>query len=416
MISFFVINSLFSLLGMAKVEAAVFPIDKAEIYSKGEVVLFSYEGIGIGVDVQMYQKEGKEYPVYCLNKGKDGATEDFHYTVDITQMLSNQKTWRAIINGYPFKTPEELGCNSIAEAYAATKMAVYDSMYHYDLSEFKTYGSDLEASKRVVAAIKKIITSARNSTQTKVTATLKIQEVTTKWELDTIDKNYVSKTYQVTTSASNENYEISLTGENANRWKITDKNNQEKTKFTKGESFKILLPIVELEKAGEFTIHAKSSLKTMPVFYGKSPNPDWQNYAVTGGSYEIAEENYKQKYEENKTKIKILKQDGDTKEPLANASFHLLSTDKQLLYTELTTNHEGVIELPYLLPGDYYLEEVQAPEGYYGYDGLIPVSLQLQETVIIKIDNFKEPEEKEVPEKPIEQEVEVSKKLPRTGF
>ncbi|MFQ8989192.1 MAG: prealbumin-like fold domain-containing protein, partial [Intestinibacter sp.] len=78
---------------------------------------------------------------------------------------------------------------------------------------------------------------------------------------------------------------------------------------------------------------------------------------------------------------------------------------------------EGVINLDYLLPGTYYLEEVQSPDGYYGYEELIPIEVGFQEKVVVKVDNYKEEEEK--PEDKPQDEYHFSvgeKKLPRTGF
>ena len=125
----------------------------------------------------------------------------------------------------------------------------------------------------------------------------------------------------------------------------------------------------------------------------------------------------KQTYEKNKTEIEILKQDGDTKKPLANATFNLLDKNKQILYTDLTTDENGVFKLDNLLPGEYYLEEVQAPKGYYGYDKLIQVDVKLQEKVTIKVDNYKEQDEKPNDEPQPEQNISVGeKKLPKTGF
>ena len=408
--------SMVPILGQNKVQAATLPITKADLYSKGEVVLFDYDNIGIGVEVIVYQKDGVEYPAYCVNKGRPGVTKDHEYSVSINQMLANQKIWRAVVNGYPFKTPEELGCNTMEEAYAATKMAVYDAMYNYDLEKF-TIHRDLDSNRRVVAAIKKIITAARNSTETKIAATLQIEEITENWQVDNIDSNYISKTYSVKASAANKTYQISLTGENTNRFKITDSNNNEKTEFVTTENFKILLPIADLEKAGEFEITAYSKLETKPVLYGETPNPEWQNFAVTAGTYEETDVTLKQTYQENKTKIEIQKQDGDTKKPLSNAVFHLLDENKQVLYTELTTNEQGIINLDYLLPGTYYLEEVQSPNGYYGYEDLIPIEIGFQEKVVVKVDNYQEQEEK--PEDEPQEEYHFSvgeKKLPRTGF
>ncbi len=409
-------SSLIGMVGKSQVKAATIPINKAEPYSKGEVVLFNYKGIGIGVEIQMYKKNGVEYPVYCLNKGKRGVEEEFRYTVDINQMLSNQKIWRAITNGYPFKTPAELGCNNVEEAYAATKMAVYDAMYNYDLSKFTTH-KDIDSNKRTVQAIKKIITNARNSTETKIAATLTIKPEQNIWTVDQKDKQYVSKTYSVQASAVNKKYTISLTNTTDTRIKITDINNIEKTEFTTNEKFKVLIPIVDLEKAGEFILTAKSDLKTMPIFYGESPNAEWQNYAITVGEYEMADTTLKQTYQENKTQIEIQKQDGDTKIPLKNGKFNLLDANKQILYSELTTNEQGLIEVQHLLPGNYYLEEIKAPNGYYGYSDLIQVEVKLNQKAVVKVDNYKEPEEKPSDNPQEETETYVGeKKLPKTGF
>ena len=416
MIIIIAMASLLTILEQNQVQAATLPITKADLYSRGEVVLFDYDNIGIGEKVIVYQKDGVEYPAYCINKGKPGVTEEHEYSVSINQMLANQKIWRAVINGYPFKTPEELGCATMEEAYAATKMAVYDAMYHYDLDKF-TIHRDLDSNRRVVSAIKKIITAARNSTETKIAATLQIKEVTQNWQVDKLNPNYISKTYSVKASAANKTYQISLTGENSNRFKVTDMQNKEKAEFATAENFKILLSIADLEQKGEFEINAYSKLETKPVLYGETPNPEWQNFAVTAGTYEETDVTLKQTYQENKTKIEIQKQDGDTKKPLSNAVFHLLDANKQVLYTELTTNNEGIINIDYLLPGIYYLEEVQSPDGYYGYEELIPIEVGFQEKVVIKVDNYKEEEEK-TEEKP-QDEYHFSvgeKKLPRTGF
>ena len=416
MISIVCISNFIGIFGTNKVKAAIAPIENAKPYSKGEVVLFAYNGIGIGVEVQVYKKDGVEYPVYCLNKGKKGVEAGFEYTVDVNQLISNQKVWRAIINGYPFKTPAELGCNNMQEAYAATKMAVYDAMYNYDLSKFTIY-KDLDSHRRCVKAIKKIITNARKSTETKIAATLNIKPEQNSWVVDKIDKQYVSKTYSVQASAVNKKYTIALSSSSDARFKITDVKNIEKTEFDTTEKFKVLIPIVDLEKSGEFTLTAKSDLKTMPIFYGKSPNPDWQNYAVTVGEYEMADTSIKQTYQENKTQIEIQKQDGDTKIPLKNGTFNLLDKNKQILYSELTTNDQGVIEVKHLLPGIYYLEEVKAPDGYYGYEDLIQIEVKLNQKTVVKVDNYKEQEEK--PSEDPQEETEISvgeKKLPKTGF
>ena len=45
-----------------EVKAAILPITKADLYSKGTVCFFRYGAMGIDVEVIVYQKDGIEYP------------------------------------------------------------------------------------------------------------------------------------------------------------------------------------------------------------------------------------------------------------------------------------------------------------------------------------------------------------------
>ena len=80
-----------------------------------------------------YKENGQEHPVYCLNLQKDGATEKFSYEVNLDSEITDMELWRTVVNGYPYKTPEELGCKTKEEAYLATRHAVYCAVYGRDL-------------------------------------------------------------------------------------------------------------------------------------------------------------------------------------------------------------------------------------------------------------------------------------------
>ena len=388
--------------------AATMPINKADLYSKGEVVFFNYDNVGIGVEVIVYKKDGVEYPAYCINKGRPGVTEEHEYSVSINKLVTNNKIWKAIVNGYPFKTPQELGCNNMHEAYA---------MYNYDLDKFTVHG-DVDSNRRVVAAIKKIITAARSSTDSKKVATIKINDESKEWKVDSVDKNYLSKTYSVTASAVNETYTIQVESDAKKIVKVVDENNKEKTTFKANEKFKVLLPIVELEEKGTFTLKASSELKTMPILYGETPNPEWQNFAVTAGFFEPTDVKLNQSYSQNYTKIEIIKKDGKDENLLKGGIFNLYDEENNLIYTDLTTDENGKIVIENLIPGKYYLEEIVAPEGYSKLEDRVEIDLKLNQTYKVTVNNFEEPEDEDkvVPEEDEVTVGEEEKLLPRTGY
>lgn len=387
-----------------------------KLYSKGELICLVYNGIKIGTQFVVYEKDGKEYPAYCVNREKDGVTEDYSYDVIAENIYSNNLVWNAVINGYPFKTPQELGCNTEIEAFTATKLAIYDMLYDYDMSKFNICANNGQI---VLNAMRQIREKARNSNESKKIATIKIIAETENWQIDNLDKNSISKTYRVDASAANEEYTISIA--NNNIAKVVDESNVEKTTFKSKEKFKIMLPIKQLEEAGEIIINAKSNVKTYPILYGKSTVENKQNYVLTVGEFETSTTTLKERYMENTTKIKVIKKDGDTKNSLSGSKFKLLDENEKIIYTELITDEKGIIEIKNLVPGKYHLKEVQAPSGYLPYEKEIDISLKLNETVEITVENFKEPEdeEKEVPEETSKLEVgerKEIKKLPRTGF
>ena len=72
-----------------------------------------------------YTYNGNEYPAYCLNKDLPGVGETSDYTVNVSSAVTNQKVYRVIINGFPYKSASELGVETDGDAFQATKQAVY---------------------------------------------------------------------------------------------------------------------------------------------------------------------------------------------------------------------------------------------------------------------------------------------------
>ena len=409
--------------------AVIFPIvsnavgNTITVYGKPRYNnLLIREGIDLTCIPLAYTKDGVEHPVYCLNLELEGATENFSYDVNIDNEITNMEIWRTIINGYPYKTPKELGCETKEEAYLATRQAVYCAVYGRDPNSYFSGG----AGDRTLNALKHIVNVARTSKETKPSSTLKINASNSAWKVDNINSNFVSKEFIVTAAAGISNYKIEVSGDLIEGMKITDLENTPKTEFKGKEKFKILIPIKNIEKDGNYIINATGKVATKPVLYGLSGDSTLQNVAVTGNIYETGSGSKTEYYFENATKIIIYKQNQETKKALAGVNFQLLNQNKEVIYSNLKTNEEGKIIIENLLPGKYYIQEMETLEGYEVYDKLIEVDLKLNEETKITVNNLKNNEVVEVEKPKTELEVEQIKsekkiereviKLPKTGM
>lgn len=420
-----IISIIVILIGLIPISSkAVVPIDTAYIYANKKTNgLLMWNGLKIHTHMAVYKKDGKEYPAYCMNRELPGVEIGRSQTVDVKQLVNNVMVWRTIINGYPYKSISELGCNTEEEAYLATKQAVYCMLTNRDVNEYSAIG---EAGERTLNALKTIVNNARNSNQTKVSSELTVNEQEKLWKIDNLDSSYISKTFLVTANTSMSKYTVNVKNLNIEGYKLVDQNNKEKTEFSNSEKFKILIPIQEVKQDGNFSIEVSAQVATKPVFYGESRDSGLQSYALTGYTYEEGTGSKKVYYTENETKIIITKTDDKTGKKLEGVEFELLDKNQNKIYTEITTNKDGIATIDNLLPGIYYIRETKTLEGYQLYSKLIKVELELnEETTVNVINSEKEPEiykeekktELAVKEKKSNIKVkETGPKLPKTGM
>lgn len=388
-------------------------INAANIYSIGDCgSLLTYKGITVKVSYVQYIQDGVEYPAYCMDKTKPGA-ETTPYTVSIQRAIQDVGLWRRIINGYPYKTIQELGVANKEEAFTATKQAIYCYIHGNNPDD---YGAIGEAGERTLNAMKKIINDAQNSSETKISSTITINKNMEEWKQDENEKNYLSKTYIISAGATVEKYKIIITKENGQDLggiKLTDINNQEKTEFAPNEKFKILIPIKNMTEAGSFNIQVEAKVKTKPVLYGTAPNSGYQDYALTAATYEDGIGRVQDEYTKNETKIIIIKKDQEEEIVLEGVEFELLNEKKETVYTGLKTNSEGKIVVENLVPGVYYLRETKAIDGYKANYEDIELKIELNEEIMITVNNSKEKKPKVETTKISSREV---KRLPVTGM
>lgn len=397
-------------------------LDTANIQSVADCgQLLKYRGSIVITYYAEYNDNGVTYPAYCLDKTKTGVSAtNPSYTVSVENAISDVKLWRILINGYPYKTIEELGVANREEAFTATKQAVYTYIHGNQLSDYEPIG---EAGVRTLNALHKIVNDANNSTEMQISNRVDINRLQEHWEQDSIDLNYVSKKYNVSSNATINNYKVKVTddkGQIIEDLKITDENNNEKQEFAPNETFKILVPIKSMKEDKNLKISIETKVQTKPILYGRASSSNLQDYALTAETYEDGIGETNDKYGKNETRILVVKQDSETKEKLEGVEFQLLDENKNVLYTNLQTDKNGMITIDNLLPGRYYVKETKTISGYELYEKLIEVEIALNEEFTVTVNNNKEDEptiERTSDEKEVDYtSVSTPKILPVTGM
>ena len=170
-------------------------VKKIEIKKEGECgELITYRGKIIKTDYIYHEKNGKKYPAYCLEKAEYGISANLTETVISEGNIHDIKLWKYIINGYPYKTYQALGCKNKEEAYSATKQAIQICLYKNRIEDYKPIG---EAGKRTIEAIKKITDSAEKSKEEQKPSSVNIKSINENFEQDNIQQEYLSKTYEI---------------------------------------------------------------------------------------------------------------------------------------------------------------------------------------------------------------------------
>ena len=313
-----------------------------------------------------------------------------------------------------------MGVVSEEEAYTATKQAVYCYIYN---TQIEQYSAINESGVRTINAINTIVQNARNSTETFETPNAEIIP-DEKWKIDNIDNKYISKQYKIKSNKNISKVMLNLESQPKGT-KITNLENQEINEFNSNEMFKILIPIESLKESGNFKIKTQTQVESKPIIFGKAPNTDVQDYALTAYSFENIDSELIQEYKENNTKIIIDKKDKESKESLKGAKFEFLNENQKVIRVA-ETDFNGQIIYEKLIPGTYYIREIKAPEGYNIDMELKEIKIEMNEEKVIEIENGKiivntqveQPkEEKTIVEVPVvEKQIVEVPRLPVTGM
>lgn len=378
-------------------------LNKVNLYvkeeSKGQ--LLTWKGVidarNFAPDVIVYKAEdGKEYPAFCANPNK-GGVENFaakNYDVDVDGLDKDPHVWGAITNGYPYKTPAELGVKNAYEAYYITKMAVWAIVHdnYSNLNDWKANGSQ---NNHVEKAMKALVAKGRANTAVYPTW-LAVNPKSTTVSVDEKDSNYISQTYTLKSNVDIKSYRVVIDGNVPAGAKVTDVSNKEKTEFSGSElTFKVLIP--KDSPKGEFRVLVKSKLENKSVLFGVAHDEKKQNYYVSplpsyngdswvqlayapeGGDVPDTSET-----PTATTDVQILKVRKGTKEGLAGAVFKVEIDGKTIGHYVTDKNGEIKIEK---VSGTLSVKEISAPAGYLLNDTVQTVKLEAGKTASVTLKN-----------------------------
>ncbi len=376
-------------------------LNKVHLYvkeGKGQQLL-TWKGV-IDADnfapaIIVYRSEdGNEYPAYCANPNRPGV-EDLiakSYDVDVDKLDTDPHVWGVITNGYPYKSPQELGLSTEYQAYYATKMAVWATVHanYSNLNDWKANGSH---NQPVEAAMKNLV--AKGKANDVVYATwLAVNPKTQKAEVDSINSNYYSQEFEIKSNVKIDSFKIVFDGNVPEGVKATNLQNEEQETFSGDtNSIKVLIPKKDGgEQKGTFNVIAKGKLENKAVMFSISHSGKKQDYYVAPIPFYNGDSIGKVTYYADGTTpppdepkepdtpdnpdqpntpdipepgkgLQILKVKAGTTQGLSGAVFRLTDADGGII-GDYVTDEQGEISIPDLAVGAYYVEEIVAPEGY----------------------------------------------------
>ena len=306
--------------------------------------------------VGFYDKEKNFNPAYCMNRDLVGA-EDEAYYVKVESLLNNNKVWRVIKNGYPYKSAKQLGLTSKFDAFAVTKFAVYCVLREAKLDYFKAEKDDEEA-VAMLKALKELVKIGEKGTEKQDDDPLTLKKEGNLKE----EENYYYQEYNLSSTTDFENYEISKAEGMPEGSYISDTEGNKTTKLKQGHNFKVMIPKEQMVKDISIKITAKAECKSYVILEGKTTVTKTQNYVVTAGEMATATTTDTLKININNISLKIKKVEENSNKPIQGVKFALYQGEQ--LVQEKQTDQDGRITFDNLYPGKYTLKEVETGEKY----------------------------------------------------
>lgn len=327
-----------------------------------------------------YEEGGKQYPAYCLQSNLPGVGQSSEYNVSVDDIINDVRLWRVAINGYPYQSPQSMGLENQYDAFVATKQAIYRVLDGRDPNTFYN-GADARG-QAIKNAIINLVNIGRNGTQTPVNTDVTTNKIGEFVE----DGDYYSQEYSISSPVETSEYTITATNGLPNGSQITNMSNNVQSTFSGSEHFKVRIPKTSLSSDINVTIVLQAKCKTYPVFYGKTTVPGTQDYLLTFDPFGDVAGRADLNIKTNTGKIKIVKNDEDTNQPISGVTFQLLTKDGTVI-ANATTNERGEITFPNLYQNNYQLKEISTNDNYILNEMTFDVNVEYNKTTTKTITN-----------------------------
>lgn len=304
-----------------------------------------------------YKEDGKRYPAYCITLGANGVDEEGAYTVTTDNLLTDKLLYNIVINGYPYKTIEQLGVETEDDAYVATKHAIKCVLLNRDVKSF--YKAADARGEKIINAIYEISEKGKAGNAVYKEPAISINKVGDLKE----NGNYYYQEYSISADVNISEYTIKSIENFLEGSYVANNTGVSKNIFSPAEKFRIMIPRTELYKDISGKINVVAECKTNAVFFGKAPKSTLQNYAVTCSPYTSYEASTTFNKSTNTSRIKIVKQDAETSKPIKDVEFGLYKENEEYI-TSGKTNADGVIIFKNIYQGTYKIKELTANENY----------------------------------------------------
>ena len=327
-----------------------------------------------------YEEGGKQYPAYCLQSNLPGVGQSSEYNVSVDDIINDVRLWRVAINGYPYQSPQSMGLENQYDAFVATKQAIYRVLDGRDPNTF--YNGADSRGQAIKNAIINLVNIGRNGTQTPVNTDVTTNKIGEFIE----DGDYYSQEYSISSPVETSEYTITATNGLPNGSQITNMSNNVQNTFSGSEHFKVRIPKTSLSSDINVTIALQAKCKTYPVFYGKTTVPGTQDYLLTFDPFGDVAGRADLNIKTNTGKIKIVKNDEDTNQPIAGVTFQLSTKDGTVI-ANATTNEKGEITFPNLYQNNYQLKEISTNDNYILNEMIFDVNVEYNKTTTKTITN-----------------------------